>query len=114
MVRLGVCSLNVYWLPPVGIIFLLQFFWQNTLETFCNHGIFDKICLYISFYANQLVENKIESKNSVLDDNFEDYTIWRLQNLISSEFKKIINELEIVNDAEKEVTVDAEHNPTQE
>lgn len=86
----------------------------KTFETFCNHGIFDKICLYISFYANQLVENKIESKNGVLDDNFEDYTIWRLQNLISSEFKKIINELEIVNDAEKEVTVNAEHNSTQE
>lgn len=83
-------------------------------ETFFNHGVFDKICLYISFYTNQLVKNETKGKISVLDDNFEDYTIWKLQNLISSEFKQMINELKIANDVKKEDTDNAQHNPTQE
>ncbi len=80
-------------------------------EAFCNEGIFDKICLYVSFYASQVVNHKVNSKNTMLDDNFEDYTIWRLQKLISTEFKKIIDAFEIA-DERKEASENGKHNPT--
>lgn len=82
----------------------------KTFDIFCNHGIFEKICIYISFYVSKLVENKIRSNTTVFDDNFEDYTIWKLQNLISSEFRKIIKEIKISYESDKEASEHGEHN----
>lgn len=86
----------------------------KAFESFCNHGIFEKICLYVSFYANDISVDNTKEKNTVLDDDFEDYTIWKLQNLISSEFKKIIQEIKIANTTDKEVGINGKHNSQKE
>ncbi len=86
----------------------------KTFDILCNQGIFEKICIYMSFYINDLVENKINSKETVLDDSFEDYTIWKLQNMISSEFRNIIQEIRNINGSEKEAQNNGEHNPSEE